>query len=84
MPFANLPDVKLHYEISGAEHLPVDGVFEWAGHHDAHVGAAGRCVFEAVSHASLRHARARAIRSYAWSLHDRAIELGRRWACWML
>jgi 3-oxoadipate enol-lactonase len=23
MPFASLPDVKLHYEISGAEHLPV-------------------------------------------------------------
>jgi 3-oxoadipate enol-lactonase len=23
MPFANLPDVKLHYEMSGAEHLPV-------------------------------------------------------------
>lgn len=23
MPFANLPDVTLHYEISGAEHLPV-------------------------------------------------------------
>ena len=23
MPFANLPDMKLHYEISGAEHLPV-------------------------------------------------------------
>ncbi len=23
MPFANLPDVKLHYDISGAEHLPV-------------------------------------------------------------
>ena len=23
MPFANLPDVRIHYEFAGAEHLPV-------------------------------------------------------------
>ena len=57
MPFANLPDAKIHYEWSGAEHLPVLVLCNGLGTNlrmwDRQVAG----LFGALPRASLRRAR---------------------------